>query len=1200
MAASLFVGSLLSVLAPLCAGAGRVGAPVEAREQDAADEGWSERYELPEGFRVERASDDADTYVAIAFDPTFAGTPAGLRGGSRALISRERGGLAWFEDRDGDGTFDQFGEYCDGIRACQGMAWRGGILYASGAVDGRLGVYRLTPDTSGRGVRLIELVVPVEGGINEHGPHGLAFGADGMLYLVLGDHVRIETEPRGAFPLLSQAHSDKLDQLTVLLDPNGHGHGVTYPGGYVARIDPATGDWDYHSVGYRNAYDLAFDADGELFTYDSDMEWDVGLPWYRPTRFVHAVPGGDYGWRKGSAVWPDYYFDVVPPALEAGRGSPTGVAYCDSAAYPARLRDTFFAGDWTEGEILVFRPRDEGAGHRGEVETIVRTDAGLPVTDMAFGPNGDLYFVSGGRGTIGRVERLTYGGEVEPPSLRPHRQRTWVGRAVTPQMLGSADPVVVRRALESLIFEPGCPPDLSELVLGRLRSADPWIRFAAYQVVRKHGLRPEGGLEAVAPPARFLLAAALAEGQPVWGPGPTLSDDETLDFLRCQQILWRSAEAGGAPDYSELFPHRDRRVSRELALLFGVERPEGWLEPVLAALEAEPEREQQIHYALCLTAGGGDAPPTPWTDSQARRMLRWFDEAETWTGGASFGGYLADMRGRLVQGFDAERKLALALQAPKKERLGLRSVAHFASTLAPEEVDALVPAIQYGWAQARDEDRSAALRLLAGVRAPKLLAFLRRQGDNPDAPRDEVLVALTRSAEEQDWARFVEGLDATSRETAAACAEALSSLERTPDTSTPYRTALDLARRHGAKQGRPFAELFARWSDTPLPADLEAEWDSTLGAFERWGSLRFPEFRRAPVDDTRKPRWSFESTLGFLRSSADRPGSPERGAEIYRRATCSSCHVVGERSFPELTGFGPDLYGVSSRFPLEGLLESIWFPSKSIAGLYRTSVATTSVGLRIEGRVISEDDSVVVLKKSDGTPVTLEWSVIDSLEESDLSTMPEGLLDPLTQEEVKDLFAYLASDGAAEGPGLEPDWTPLFDEQGRNLWEGDESLWKIRGGVLIGRSRGDGLDQSAYIVSKTRFGDFELEFDVRFTDGIGNGGLQYRSSVRTDRNDPFGYQADVGDVHWGELYATDGRGLLAGPEPGLWRELVDRDGWNHVHVRVEGDRHLVEVNGTRTVDHRDAAFTLGVLAFQLHAGPATEVRYANARIRILD
>ena len=112
--------------------------------------------------------------------------------------------------------------------------------------------------------------------------------------MVIGDHARLSRPPRGVFPLLSAGRETNVPGIQVLDDPNGQSQGVQYPCGYVARIDPATGEWDYHSVGYRNPYDIAFDAGGELFTYDSDMEWDIGLPWYRPTRFLHAVPGGDY------------------------------------------------------------------------------------------------------------------------------------------------------------------------------------------------------------------------------------------------------------------------------------------------------------------------------------------------------------------------------------------------------------------------------------------------------------------------------------------------------------------------------------------------------------------------------------------------------------------------------------------------------------------------------------------------------------------------------------------------------------------------------------------------------------------------------------------------------------------------------------------------------------------------------------------
>src|SRR5699024_11868064 len=68
-------------------------------------------------------------------------------------------------------------------------------------------------------------------------------------------------------------------------------------------------EWELVSMGYRNTYDAAVSPEGELFTYDNDMEWDMGLPWYRPTRILHAVSGSDYGWRSGRGKWKAYYED---------------------------------------------------------------------------------------------------------------------------------------------------------------------------------------------------------------------------------------------------------------------------------------------------------------------------------------------------------------------------------------------------------------------------------------------------------------------------------------------------------------------------------------------------------------------------------------------------------------------------------------------------------------------------------------------------------------------------------------------------------------------------------------------------------------------------------------------------------------------------------------------------------------------------
>ncbi len=67
-------------------------------------------------------------------------------------------------------------------------------------------------------------------------------------------------------------------------------------------------------MGYRNQYDIALNEDGELFTYDADMEWDFGSPWYRPTRVCHATSGSEFGWRSGTGKWPAYYEDSLPPS----------------------------------------------------------------------------------------------------------------------------------------------------------------------------------------------------------------------------------------------------------------------------------------------------------------------------------------------------------------------------------------------------------------------------------------------------------------------------------------------------------------------------------------------------------------------------------------------------------------------------------------------------------------------------------------------------------------------------------------------------------------------------------------------------------------------------------------------------------------------------------------------------------------------
>ena len=66
------------------------------------------------------------------------------------------------------------------------------------------------------------------------------------------------------------------------------------------------------------------------------MEWDFGLPWYRPTRVVHVTPGSEFGWRSGWASGRIIIWTTCPPLLEIGPGSPTGVVFYNHFQFPAR------------------------------------------------------------------------------------------------------------------------------------------------------------------------------------------------------------------------------------------------------------------------------------------------------------------------------------------------------------------------------------------------------------------------------------------------------------------------------------------------------------------------------------------------------------------------------------------------------------------------------------------------------------------------------------------------------------------------------------------------------------------------------------------------------------------------------------------------------------------------------------------------
>jgi putative heme-binding domain-containing protein len=368
-----------------------------------ADEG--SRFVTDPEFIVDRVVTDqqAGSIIAMTFNAN-----------GDILVSREGAGLLLVRDKNKDGTFETVEQFCSELKNIQGILSLGNRVYAVG--DGLEGgaLYQVV-DTNGDGHGdSVKALVKFRGVIGEHGPHKVHLGPDGMLYLMSGNFAQVAAaiDPHSAY-----ANSYEGDLvLPRYEDPQGHAAGVPAPGGTVLRTDANASFVEMVAGGFRNTYDFAFTTDGEMFTADSDMEWDIGAPWYRPTRVLHVPAGGEFGWRSGWATWPEYYLDSLPATIDTGPGSPTGVVYYDHTTYPARLQHTLFVGDWATGQINAVKLERSGATYKATVTPFLKGRP-LNVTALDVGPDGSLYFATGGRGTDGGVYRVRWTGNAPPQTI---------------------------------------------------------------------------------------------------------------------------------------------------------------------------------------------------------------------------------------------------------------------------------------------------------------------------------------------------------------------------------------------------------------------------------------------------------------------------------------------------------------------------------------------------------------------------------------------------------------------------------------------------------------------------------------------------------------------------------------------------------------------------------------------------------------
>lgn len=604
---------------------------------------------LPPGFKAElvrSAQPGEDSWVAMAFDPQ-----------GRVTLSKEKKGLLRLDPKSGSMT-----EIENTLLECRGLLYAHGVLYAN--ANNSKGLYRLS-DTDGDGVfEKKEELMHSEGGVG-HGRNHIKLGSDGRIWVAHGNNVLLPSPIAEDSPLRNYANDQVLPNPW---DGSMFDGTVELPAGHVVAYDPKTSRIELVAGGLRNPLDIAFNREGELFTFDADMERDVGTSWYMPTRVLHVVPGADFGWRRGTGRFPSWYVDTLPSVVDIGLSSPTGICFGYGAKFPKKYEDALFILDWSYGRIIAVHMQAKGASYTGTQETFV-SGRPLNVTDACVGPDGALWFVTGGRGTQSGVYRVVWTGQFGQEGQDEGQEVKELRK--------------LRHELETM-----WPKDAQETfnVITHLEHADQHIRHAARLALeraptklwRKEILEESPGWRGI---MGCLALARVGETSDRVGilsrlyslSFKDLSQDQKLATLRTLSITLARLGGPTAEEQTRLlawleplYPAATREMNQELCRLLIRLGSKQVLAKTLPMLRDATASEDLIFYPMHLRY-----LKDGWSLESKRVVFEALNRAEKLNGASTYFKSISDTRSELAAALSTEEmsKLAEVVHPPKPAAL---------------------------------------------------------------------------------------------------------------------------------------------------------------------------------------------------------------------------------------------------------------------------------------------------------------------------------------------------------------------------------------------------------------------------------------------------------------------------------------------------------------------------------------------------
>lgn len=982
-------------------------APLFAQDAPLSPDKAASRIKLPPGFTATLFAGEPDVVqpIAMTFDdrgrlwvveclsyPDWLTDPKAA-GHDRVLI---------FDDRDGDGRFDERKVFLDDGRNLSGIELGFGGVWLCSTPN-----LVFVPDADSDDVPDGPQQTVLDGWdlkARHNVFNGLAWGPDGWLYGLNG----ILSESRVGRPGTPDGERVAINCGVWRYHPARRtfevvAHGTTNPWGI---------DFDeYGQAFFTNCvihhlwqvvpgarYQRMFGQDFNPHTYGlmascaDHIHWGGG-PWQSSRGGVgeHNAPGGGHA-HSGAMIylgdnWPDEYRgNLFTCNLHGSRVNRDLFERAGSTCVAHHGRDFLLANDpWFRGLVIKYGP-----------------DGGVYLTDWC--DTGECHDYDEVQRSNGRIYKVTYG------KIKPRRED-----------------------LRSL----------DDLSLARLQThRNDWQVAHARRILQERALAGRLSGEA---------RAELREGM--------RKHSRVPDRLRA---VWALHVTGGltAAETDELLASPDEDV-RGWGVRLAVERePSADVLERLAELAAgDPSPRVRLELASAL-----QRLPLERRWEIARRLLAHSDDADD--------ACLPLMDWYAVEPLvaaDAERALALALDARiplVRQFLARRLASGIPADVTKQSAAALTPLARV---LARVDDDQTRLDLLRGVH--EALAGRRRVLMPPDWPAVYDTLLKSRAAEVVEQATllslmfgdrraaarlrrtmFDEAAPIDERQRAVAAlvqhrgddlAELLERLLATPamrgpalrglaafgDDSVPTIILRSYGKLTAAERADALATLAARpkFALALLDAieggavprgDLSAFTARQLAGMkddavvrrlaEVWGVVRDTSADKTALVEKNKARLTPERL-----KEADR----SRGRLVYDR-NCAACHKL----FGEGGKVGPELTG-SQRQNIDYLLENLADPSALVGRDYQMNVIQTVDGRVLNGIIVGDDGDVLTVRTQNDS-VLVPKNEIEARELSKLSLMPEGVLDKLSDAELRDLVAYLSGDGQVAAPPEASDGRP--------------------------------------------------------------------------------------------------------------------------------------------------------------------------------